>query len=236
MTKRNQTYLHGFDGFYCSVFDPQLDDFDGEFEALFEGRVTKEQEKAIREEVQWNRFDYFDNDRYEEDVAKNWVEAFEEKVNELEGLEGLKFKFIAISSPKYYNYSTDKIEVEITGLNRKTLRAVAKLMKKHEDKLREQIEDDWKTRSGFWSFMNDSYDFWLKLFECDPNAWRELDKNGPYIYEYLVVMLYYLCDLENSDLSCELQEAALDGCWEWGYFDYDKLLTKLKLDEVIPKC
>ena len=45
MTKRKQTYLHGFDGFYCSVFDPQLDNFDGEFEALFEGRVTEEQEK-----------------------------------------------------------------------------------------------------------------------------------------------------------------------------------------------
>ncbi len=90
-----------------------------------------------------------------EGFAKMHVERFAKQVEDQHGFE-LEMKFKALGRPKYYNYGTDRIFVEIP---------IVQLHHVHEQFLEEEfaqkiVEDRFKSRDGFASFYDDFCDNW----------------------------------------------------------------------------
>ena len=61
-------------------------------------------------------------------------------------------EFLRVLSPKYYNYSTDKIECKIT-LADGWENEMRKFIAEHYDWLQDKITNDWTSCSGFISFI-----------------------------------------------------------------------------------
>lgn len=88
------------------------------------------------------------------DYAKEWLNAFN-------SVHDLDFKFIGIDSPRFYNYSTDKIIVEVDTLQCHVLKRNYIRNKDFVSYANEQL----KSKSGFISFYNGLTDLKQKAKE-----------------------------------------------------------------------
>lgn len=154
-----------FPGFYETIFSSS-----DAFETAIE--LSKEDDENFDE----NKVD-FDDNRYNETCAKLFcMGLIDEKVlpDFVESVE-----FLRVLSPKYYNYSTDKIECKIT-LADGWENEMRKFIAEHYDWLQDKITNDWTSCSGFISFIENDLEKWEKyLFE-------ENDVN------YIEIMLSYM--------------------------------------------
>lgn len=141
-----------FMGFYNSVHDAQIDDVI-EMEASDpETGCHVDQEKF--DEI----FSKTDFKAVHEAYAKEFCERFAEEIE-------VKLTFKLLSSPKYYNYETDRIiaEIELPEVER-IFNSVGKNI------LQEKIAERFTSRSGFISHYPNSLDKWPKdLAEWDLN-------------------------------------------------------------------
>src|SRR5690554_1484370 len=88
-----------FAGFYYSVLDL------GE---ILDGQIGDD---ALMTEQQFNAIDW---EKTNNEVAKAWVESFNETFEDVLKEYGINIEFIKVDSPKYYNYSTDKAVCKAT--------------------------------------------------------------------------------------------------------------------------
>lgn len=101
------------------------------------------------------------------EYCKEYVAAFESWLSDL-GIE-LSLEYAALSSPKEYNFTTDRIFVNAPM---DQLRQLYKAVDK--DVLRQTIKDRFTTRDGFISFYSNDLDQWLiekPVAEWDANQW-----------------------------------------------------------------
>lgn len=222
-----------FPGFYCSVFDCELDGWEYDFDEVFKGRVDDGTYKALKQEMESDVWLYFRNTDYQDKIGENFTYTLEEMLNNIEGMPKLELKFVRIDSPKYYNYSTDQCVVKVDGLNNNTLKELVKLAQKWEKELRAKIEEDWSTRDGFWSFIDNDYDHWIKVLQLDEYALKEYadvtDTDSGKLHSMIGILLGYLVELENPSYCEELIEGSLEDVCECTFIDYDKLLAKFNL-------
>lgn len=222
-----------FPGFYNSVYDTNLDNWEDDFYELFHGKVNNDTYNVLFKEIENNRWNYFDNEAYTNAVGKNFAEKFEDVLFNIETMPLIKVKFIKIESPRYYSYSTDKCIVKISGINKQSMKKIVKLMKKWEPELREKIKEDWSSRSGFISFIDNDYDHWLKVFKLEEEALAEYaqvtDTSSGYLHNMIATMLGYLIELENVSWEYDLIYDALNGIYDCDFIDYDALLAKFNL-------
>ncbi len=98
-------------------------------------------------------------------VAKEYVTSFNDYLKEEHGLE-LGLVFESMTSPKEYNFTTDRIFCHITEENAQKLFDAVDI-----PALRKTIKDEFTSRSGFSSFYNNDLDDWMEkpLLEWDYN-------------------------------------------------------------------
>jgi len=89
-----------FPGFYNSVYDTNLDNWEDDFYELFHGKVNNDTYNVLFKEIENNRWDYFDNEAYTNAVGKNFAEKFEDVLFNIETMPLIKVKFIKIESPR----------------------------------------------------------------------------------------------------------------------------------------
>ena len=154
-----------FQGFYETVFSSSY-----AFENAIE--LSKEDDENFDE----SKVD-FDDNRYYESCAKLFCMALIDVRVLPDFVESVEF--LRVLSPKYYNYSTDKIECKIT-LADGWENEMRKFIAEHYDWLQEKITNDWTSCSGFISFIENDLEKWEKyLFD-------ENDVN------YIEIMLSYM--------------------------------------------
>ena len=154
-----------FPGFYYSIYSSS-DAFENAIE------LSKEDDENFDE----SKVD-FDDNRYNETCAKLYCMALIDECVLPDFVESLEF--LRVLSPKYYNYSTDKIECKIT-LADGWENEMRKFIAEHYDWLQDKITNDWTSCSGFISFIENDLEKWEKyLFE-------ENDAN------YIEIMLSYM--------------------------------------------
>lgn len=222
-----------FPGFYNSVYDTNLDNWEDDFEAVFGGKVNENTYNALKDEMENNRWDYFNNDEYMKAVGKNYAECLENVLNDIDGMPKLKVKFIRIDSPRFYNFETDKCVCKISGINKKSLKKIIKLAKKWESELRTKIKEDWSNRDGFWNFIDNDYDHWIKVLELDEEALAEYadadDYNSGKLHPMIGILLGYIIELEKPDFEYDLIFEALEEIYDVDFINYDACLAKFNL-------
>ena len=135
-----------FEGFYCSQLDLAENIEVGEGESY---SMTEEQ----FDEIDWNKTN--------ENVSKFYLNYFKDELSDfLSQLEVLSLEFIKVDSPKYYNYSTDKLVCNIKVNKNKFL---TELQKYNFEVWKQCLKDNFTSYDGFISF-----------YPNDPNEWDEL--------------------------------------------------------------
>lgn len=108
-------------------------------------------------------------------------------------------EFSEIVSPRYYNYETDKlyVNVEFEDDWRDKVRT---FMNENKEWLTERIREEWTSCDGFNSFMDNNYDDWYKEFQKDDVDVR-----------YIGVMIGYMMLLANNEIYYDLISDTLEG-------------------------
>lgn len=151
---------YNFPGFYESIFNASDDFIDDEIE--------------VKDELGLDdisvEYEYVDFKRYEIDVARKYMESYVEKVIEVlpaDITEDDKFEFetvdesMWISSPRYYNYETDKCYWEIKT-NIETLGKIKDYTLKMKG-VKEYLLNNFTSCDGFVSFISNDIEYWKKL-------------------------------------------------------------------------
>ena len=138
-----ETYCPLFPGFYNTIFEPNEDN---EIEYHNDENNT---------DLSYDDFE-FDYADYRERVSSAFTNSFEVEFQDIMPVE---IKYQSISSPQYYNFSNDSINIEVDLDFDKLMQFVND---KKED-LRKYIRDNYTSRDGFNSFHSNDIEDW-----CDP--------------------------------------------------------------------
>lgn len=135
-----------FEGFYNSYLDLSENIEVGEDESY---SMTEEQ------------FDNIDWNKTNENVSKFYLNYFKDELSDFfKSIGILSLEFIKVDSPKYYNYSTDKLVCNIEVNKNKFL---TELQKYNFEAWRQFLKNNFTSYDGFISF-----------YPNDPNEWAEL--------------------------------------------------------------
>lgn len=137
--------------------------------------------------------------KFEEETCKDWVNAMDNNLYAADNPIGLKIvKFISETSPREYNFTTDKINIEIE-VNLTKLKKWCWVTQK--DNFNKYLYDHFTSYDGFISFIPNN----LYTFICDYKNNRSKDNLIDVMIEY------YL--LQNIDFEDVLNDT-LDSQWE----------------------
>jgi hypothetical protein len=105
----------------------------------------------------WNNFQ---NDKYVKRIQELASEYLEGKIDNGNGID-ITIKCKEIYSPKFYNFGTDEIVMDVTFNKTKVLQVV----KKEREIFNQFLKDDYTSYDGFTSFTSNNYDDWLVDFQ-----------------------------------------------------------------------
>ena len=135
-----------FEGFYNSYLD------------LSENIEVGEGEEYSMDEEQFNEIDWKDTNN---NVSKFYLEYIKDELKDFFNEIGIiNLDFVKVNSPKYYNYSIDKLVCNIEVNKNKLL---TELQKYSFEAWRQFLKDNFTSYDGFISF-----------YPNDPNEWTEL--------------------------------------------------------------
>jgi len=204
------------------IFNIELPFFPGFYESDLENSDTSYW--AIKEEVEYYQREYcsdwgpgdkedapiyeqiteddldFDYKEYEKEVIDGFVLAWKEYAPEI--VEGVEFTDMV--SPKYYNFSTDRIfaDVDLRDDWKEVMRA---FMEENHDWLKDRIKKDWSSYDGFCSFMENDIEEWDKML------FEEMDAR------YISTMLGYMMYRANKEIRNDLVMDALEDVYAGQY-------------------
>ena len=150
-----------FSGFYNSLWSSELDHCEtSQIEIWMEEEEYPGLEADQLQEVLMDRIDYKQACL---GVAKAYVSRFEDWINEELGI-GISLEFSTMTSPREYNFTTDRIFVRIS---RDDLAQVYKAVGRQ--RVRDKAEEMFTSRSGFISFYSPRIEEWGPIREWDYN-------------------------------------------------------------------
>lgn len=139
-----------FDGFYNSVFDD-----------LFE--ISDDLESYG--DISQTEFDSIDWAKVRQSIGAGFISEIETYYKkELLSFGITSLKFFSVDSPKYYNYSTDKLICNI-DFNRNTFKnTVLEFIKENYFDFQNFIKENYSSYSGFVSFYSNDPQIWLSEY------------------------------------------------------------------------
>lgn len=151
-------------------------------------------------------YDIYGWDDFETEVGKYAVNLLDSEVMAWNRDVILNMKFTGISSPCYYNFSTDRIEAEVEVDYDKLCEFC---LKTHRDEFNDHLAEYFTDRDGFWSFVaNNVIGFEDKLVE-------EAEKYDQVMLEFYLLSLDYLKESPHdfSEYKRDLYEYANERLW-----------------------
>ena len=176
-----------FDGFYESFISDDIDHQIGqqiEWDSdTFD--LNESEEEIIQDNYLTVNTSYFYN-QIAEDYTNFYIDALNER---LEGFT-LKATYKFFTSPREYNFSTDRIFIEIEENH--AIDFIKYIIKNYKKELEKKIQDRFTSRSGFISNYKNSLDLWI-------DDYSEWDCN-------MIGTCFELFDLEEEDINYSLRE------------------------------
>ena len=154
-----------FDGFYNSYISSDIEHQIGqqiEWDADIYDLNEDEQQ------ILWDNYLSVNRSSFYNEIAEHYTDLYIDALNErLEGFI-LKAKFNLLTSPREYNFETDRIFIDIERDH--AIDFIKYIIKKHKKELENKIKERFTSRSGFWSHYKNGLDLWTKDYsEWDHN-------------------------------------------------------------------
>ena len=190
---KNETIgcLQSFEGFYDSIWEPDMDIF-------YECERTGQEE-----DVDFT----FDDQEYRHDICESYTQVRELWLREFIS-DDIQLEFLEVVSPQYYTaWDTDRCRVKIQ-LTQAAEDAIIAKIEQHRELLATWIKENHTSRDGFISYLSNDIDQWPS---------RLFDDNEIHQPAYLFYMLYYIIKAEfirvgvNVDLEHEAYGCICEG-------------------------
>ena len=154
-----------FDGFYNSYISSDIEHQIGQqIEWDTDIYDLNEDEQQILEDnyLNVNRSSFYN------EIAKHYTDLYIDALNErLEGFR-LNAKFKLLTSPREYNFETDRIFIDIEKDH--AIDFIKYIIKNYKKELEEKIKQRFTSRDGFWSHYKNGLDLWTQDYsEWDCN-------------------------------------------------------------------
>lgn len=181
MTKKLEIGLPFFSGFYDSIHSSALDREEEEIIEMYEGKSYEDFSFTV---------DYLS-------YCKNYV-------HEVNSILDLNLEFVEMTSPREYNFSTDRI---FCTISKKDLKKISSAL--DTEIMRDLVKKTFTSRDGFISFYSNNIDEWK---EKPLKDW-DYNELGILLYAYVKVK-----KIEDIDFMC------YQYCSTYGqYLKYKKL-------------
>ena len=176
------------------------------FCGFYNSFISSDIEHQIGQQIEWD-IDTFDLNESEQlilvdnyltvntlyfynQIAEDYTNFYIDELNErLEGFT-LKAKFNLLTSPREYNFETDRIFIDIEKNH--AIDFIKYIIKNYKKELENKIKERFTSRSGFWSHYKNGLDLWTQ----DYSEW---DHNQ-------IGTCFELFDLEEEDINYSLRE------------------------------
>jgi len=154
-----------FDGFYNSYISS---DIEHQIEQQIEWDTDIFDLNESEQQILWDNYLSVNRLSFYNEIAEDYTNFYIEILNRrLKGFT-LKAKFNLITSPREYNFETDRIFIEIEENH--AIDFIKFIIKNYKKELEEKIKDRFTSRSGFNSFYKNSLDLWTQDYsEWDHN-------------------------------------------------------------------
>ena len=160
-----------FAGFYDSLFDDTESIIENESAYFCEHQSedTPVELHLTRDQVSEFLYTCLDFRKYENVVAREYVPTFVDYLRDTDEID-IDLEFSDMSSPKEYNFETDRIFAKISDEDVSHLWSTV-----DREKLAQVIRDRFTSRSGFISFYSNDLEQWSQNpLEYDPNELETL--------------------------------------------------------------
>ena len=182
-----------FDGFYQSFISA---DIEREIEIDIEYYSELYDLNEFEEELLCNSFLNINSYKFYNQIAKDYtkfyIDSLNAKLNYAYPDHGftLNAKFSFLTSPREYNFETDRIFIEIEENH--CIDFIKYIIKHYKKELEEKIKQRFTSRSGYWSYYKNTLDSWTQ----DYSEW---DCN-------MIGTCFELFDLEEEEINYSLRE------------------------------
>ena len=171
------TNLPAFYGYYGSCFDDV--DTSSELEYINSERAENGLPELENDDlIEWDYKEYYSQ------LNLQLCDCVEDFLRELDVIKSIEF--IALHSPKYYNFTNDVIECKI-DVNPKNIR---KYINNNLEEFEKHLIDNHKNRDGFISYYEFDLDFWLDRMD----NFKQLD------HIEINSILSFICENEGFDI------------------------------------
>ena len=176
-----------FDGFYESFIS---DDIDHQIGQQIEWDSDIYDLNEDEQQILWDNYLSVNRSSFYNQIAEHYTDLYIDALNErLKGFT-LNAKFNLLTSPREYNFETDRIFIDIEKNH--AVEFIKYIIKNYKKELENKIKERFTSRSGFWSHYKNGLDLWTK----DYSEW---DHNQ-------IGTCFELFDLEEEDINYSLRE------------------------------
>ena len=176
-----------FDGFYESFIS---DDIDHQIGQQIEWDSDIYDLNEDEQQILWDSYLSINRSYFYNQIAEDYTNFYIDALNErLKGFK-LNAKFNLLTSPREYNFETDRIFIEIEENH--AIDFIKYIIKNYKKELENKIKERFTSRSGFWSHYKNGLDLWT-------NDYSEWDHNQ-------IGTCFELFDLEEEDINYSIRE------------------------------
>ena len=176
-----------FDGFYNSYISSDIEHQIGQ---QIEWDTDIYDLNENEQQILWDNYLTINRSYFYNQIAEDYTNFYIEILNRrLKGFT-LKAKFNLLTSPREYNFETDRIFIDIEKNH--AIDFIKYIIKNYKKELEKKIQDRFTSRSGFYSYYKNSIDLWTKDF-------KEWDCN-------MIGTCFELFNLEEEDINYSLRE------------------------------
>jgi hypothetical protein len=199
------------------------------FGGFYNSRYWEANESDIRDEddneLDYDKiYNYIDYEAYREAVSKQVTEVVGNKLMELGLISGIRYE--TISSPKYYNFTNDSINIEI-GMTSFNINNLNRIIIENYDVISAEVKRRYSSRDGFISSHSNDLSEWIEeTLEFTVNVTHKLAA----ILDIILQVVYEYNEGDVYDDFCDIDRVSLSDYFDYaGYFGANNQLR----DEVI---
>ena len=154
-----------FDGFYNSYISSDIEHQIGQ-QIEWDSDIYDLNEDE--QQILWDNYLSVNRVSFYNEIAEHYTDLYIDALNErLEGFT-LNAKFNLLTSPREYNFETDRIFIDIERDH--AIGFIKYTIKNYKKELENKIKERFTSRSGFWSHYKNGLDLWTQDYsEWDHN-------------------------------------------------------------------